>query len=76
MKYGNNVKMSAPNLPPVESFDYLSQEDRLQARELARHIARENWVLFVGSGVSFKSGLPSWADLATKMRCRLGVIKQ
>jgi NAD-dependent SIR2 family protein deacetylase len=59
-------------MPPPEPFGYLSDEDRRQAIELARHIAKMNWVLFVGSGVSRSSGLPLWGELTGKMLQRLG----
>ena len=55
-----------------EAFGYLSQEDRTNARELTRHIARRDWVLFAGSGISRRSGLPLWSDLVEKMIKRLG----
>ena len=55
-----------------ERFSYLSEEDRLPAVELARHIARREWVLFAGSGISRSSGLPMWDDLAEQMAKRLG----
>ena len=53
-------------------FSYLSEEDRLRAVELARHIARGEWVLFAGSGISRSSGLPLWGELVQKMGERLG----
>ena len=56
-----------------ETFRYLSPDDRDQARELAHHIARRDWVLFVGSGVSRPSGLPLWGDLINLMVQRLEV---
>ena len=55
-----------------DGFNYLGEEDRLQAVELARHIARREWVLFAGSGISRSSGLPLWGDLVQKMGERLG----
>lgn len=55
-----------------ERFNYLSEEDRLQAVELARHIARREWVLFAGSGISRSSGLPLWGELVEEMVERLG----
>ncbi len=55
-----------------EPFNYLCEEDRLQAIELTRHIASRDWVLFVGSGVSRPSGLPLWRDLVSLMTQRLG----
>ena len=59
-------------MAPPEPFGYLSDEDRRQAIELARHIARMNWVLFVGSGLA-SSGLPLWGELTDKMlRCFSG----
>ena len=53
-------------------FSYLIEEDRLQAIELARHIARREWVLFAGSGISRSRGLPLWDDLVKEMVKRLG----
>lgn len=56
-----------------ETFGYLSEEDRRQAIELAYHVAKGDWVLFVGSGVSRSSGLPLWRGLAQMMTERLGL---
>ena len=72
MKYDNKVKMNAGSLSSPESFAYFSTDDRRQSVELARHIARRDWVLFAGSGVSHNSGLPLWKDLADEMIRRLG----
>lgn len=55
-----------------ENFSYLSSEDRLQALELARLIAKRDWILFVGGGISRPSGLPLWSDLVRAMVKRLG----
>ena len=55
-----------------ERFSYLSEEDRLQAVELARYIAKREWILFAGSGISRSSGLPLWGELIEEMVERLG----
>lgn len=66
-KIGNLAKNN-----PGEPFSYLSSEDRRQALELARLIAKRDWVLFVGSGVSHLSGLPLWSNLVELMSRQLG----
>src|SRR5882724_4985410 len=66
-KDGNLAKIE-----PAEVFSYLSSEDKRQTLELARLIAKRDWVLFVGSGVSHPSGLPLWKDLVSMMVERLG----
>jgi tetratricopeptide (TPR) repeat protein len=53
-------------------FSYLQGDDCIQAIELARHIARRDWVLFAGGGISRPSGLPLWRDLVNLMKQRLG----
>ncbi len=55
-----------------EAFSYLNPEDKRQTLELARLLAKRDWVLFVGSGISRPSGLPLWSDLVSKMVERLG----
>lgn len=66
------MKVNVVGPSASQAFAYLSPEDRRQSLALARHIARRDWVLFAGSGVSHKSGLPLWRDLADKMIARLG----
>jgi hypothetical protein len=54
-------------------FEYLAGDaDRAAAASLARRIAREEWSLFAGAGISALSGLPKASDLIQDIERALG----
>lgn len=54
-------------------FDYLDNDDKQAAHDLARRIATGAWVLFSGAGVSIPSGLPDGKQLLRRIEEELGL---
>lgn len=54
-------------------FDYLGDDDKQAAQDLARRIAADAWVLFSGAGVSINSGLPDGKQLLRRIEAELGL---